>query len=71
MLSREYNNNTVLVNFRMPVSLKDSFDTIVKFKSSNRSKTLIDLMKGYVDSEHTEVKQQVDNQMDTINLFRR
>ena len=43
------NSDRTLINFRVPNELIEVFDESCDFKNMNRTQTLIDLMRGYVD----------------------
>lgn len=45
-----------LVNFRVPEDLLEMFDESCQFKNRNRTQTLIDLMRGFVDETVPEIQ---------------
>lgn len=45
-----------LVNFRVPEDLVEMFDESSQFKNRNRTQTLIDLMRGFVDETVPEIQ---------------
>ena len=67
----EANNSKQLINFRVPKSLKESFDTVCRFNASNRTQKLIELMKMYVDDEFPVMEFQHEQHRKLVNSFRR
>lgn len=49
-------SDTTLINFRVPDELIEVFDQSCAFKNMNRTQTLIELMRGYVDKTVPEIK---------------
>ena len=45
-----------LVNFSVPEDLVEMFDKSCQFKNRNRTQTLIDLMRGFVDETVPEIQ---------------
>jgi len=48
--------NRILVNFNIPIHLKENFDCLVKFKGSNRTSILVDLIQSFCRSEYEKIK---------------
>ena len=53
----------VLINFRVPVSLKKSFDKVCRYTSLNRSSVLLNFMTNYVQNQGNEIHNQIKDQM--------
>ena len=71
MITVEANQQRELVNFRIPKTLKDSFDKVCRFNSSNRTQTLIELMKSYVDDEFPIMEYQHQRHQTILKSFQR
>ena len=50
------NRDRRLINFRVPDELIEVFDQSCDFKNMNRTQTLIELMRGYVDKTVPEIQ---------------
>jgi len=50
------NSDRRLINFRVPDELIEVFDESCDFKNMNRTQTLIELMRGYVDKTIPEIQ---------------
>jgi hypothetical protein len=50
------NSDRRLINFRVPDDLIEVFDQSCDFKNMNRTQTLIELMRGYVDKTIPEIQ---------------
>ena len=49
-------SDRTLINFRVPDELIEVFDESCDFKNMNRTQTLIELMRGYVDKTFPEIQ---------------
>tara|TARA_A100001015_G_C15006160_1_gene720740 strand:+ start:367 stop:615 length:249 start_codon:yes stop_codon:yes gene_type:complete len=49
-------SDRTLINFRVPDELIEVFDESCDFKNMNRTQTLIELMRGYVDKTVPEIQ---------------
>ena len=49
-------SDRTLINFRVPDELIEVFDESCDFKNMNRTQTLIELMRGYVDKTIPEIQ---------------
>ena len=49
-------SDRTLINFRVPDDLIEVFDESCDFKNMNRTQTLIELMRGYVDKTIPEIQ---------------
>lgn len=56
--------NRILVNFNIPIHLKENFDCLVKFKGSNRTSILVDLIQSFCRSEYEKIKS--DNSLNSL-----
>ena len=71
LATNQYEAETTLINFRVPKTLKKTFDSVCKYKTENRTKTLIDLMKTYIDDEVPVIESQINRQNNMLrNLHR-
>ena len=50
------NTNRMLINFRVPEDLVEAFDDTCRFKSMNRTATLIQLMREHVIDKSDEIQ---------------
>ena len=50
------NSEKKLINFRVQEDLIEVFDETCEFKNMNRTQTLIELMRGYVDQTIPEIQ---------------
>ena len=68
LATNQYEAETTLINFRVPKTLKKTFDSVCKYKTENRTKTLIDLMKTFKESQETgqETSQETGQAKTTI-----
>ena len=57
-------HNRILVNFNIPIHLKENFDCLVKFKGSNRTSILVDLIQSFCRSEYEKI--QSDNSLNSL-----
>lgn len=67
----ESNQTRELINFRVPTTLKESFDLVCRFNASNRTQILIELMKTYVDDEFPIMEHQHKRHQNILNSFHR
>ena len=67
----ESNQTRELINFRVPKTLKESFDSVCRFNASNRTQILIELMKSYVDDEFPIMEHQHKRHQTILNSFHR
>lgn len=70
MINQEYNSNTKLVNFRVPITLTEAFDKACQFKSSTRTSMLVGLMNSFIKDEYPNIKSQVDSHKSMVNIFK-
>ena len=70
MLNQEYNTNTTLVNFRLPITLKESFDKVCRFKTTNKTTVLVDYIKSFINDEYPNIENQVNNQKSILNYLK-
>ena len=70
MLNQQYNTNTRLMNFRIPITLGDTFDKICQLKATSRTRILIDLINNYLKEETPKIKSQVEETNYIRNLFK-
>ena len=59
----------VLINFRVPVSLKKSFDEVCRYTSLNRSNVLLNFMTNYVQTQGNEIHNQIKDQNKILETF--
>lgn len=71
LTTNQYETETTLINFRVPKTLKKTFDSVCKYKTENRTKTLIDLMKTYIDDEVPVIESQINRQNNMLRNFQR
>lgn len=55
-----YEDETTLVNFRVPNTIKETFDIVCRYNTTTRTKTLIDLMKLYIEDETPRMERLID-----------
>ena len=70
MISQEYNTNTTLVNFRIPITLKETFDKVCQFKTTNKTTVLVDYIKSFIDDEYPNIENQVNHQTSILNFLK-
>jgi len=70
MINQEYNTNTTLVNFRMPITLKETFDKVCQFKTTNKTTVLVDYIKSFIDEEYPNIENQVNQQTAILNFLK-
>ena len=61
MLNQQYNTNTRLMNFRIPITLGDTFDKICQLKATSRTRILIDLINNYLKEETPKIKRAIQD----------
>ena len=70
MISQEYNTNTTLVNFRIPITLKETFDKVCQFKTTNKTTVLVNYIKSFIDDEYPNIESQVKHQKNILNFLK-
>ena len=70
MINQEYNTNTTLINFRMPITLKETFDKVCQFKTTNKTTVLVDYIKSFIDEEYPNIENQVNQQTAILNFLK-
>ena len=65
----EKNQPRKLVNFRVPHTLMESFDSVCRFNARNRTQILIELMKTYVDDEYPVMEHQHQRHQTILKSF--
>jgi hypothetical protein len=55
----QIDSKRVLVNFRVPETLKNAFDLLCKYDALNRTAVLLSLMRGYVSQKGPTVEREV------------
>ena len=69
MISQEYNTNTTLVNFRIPITLKETFDKVCQFKTTNKTTVLVDYIKSFIDDEYPITRKEINNVRGEVDRF--
>ena len=64
------NTNSSSITFYCPNHIKHSFDELVKFKRSNRTSIINNLMENYLRTEHHKIKedQTLQNLLDDVKV---
>ncbi|MDG2205784.1 MAG: hypothetical protein P8M79_11100 [Alphaproteobacteria bacterium] len=62
-------NQRVLINFRAPETLKNTFDLLCKYEAKIRTTTLLTLMRDYVSDKGPKVQQQISEATAIGNLL--
>jgi len=70
MITEEYDTNKTLFNFLIPTTLKKSFDLVCKYKISNKSQTLNNLIRSYVLENGEVIEDEVNKQNKMLSLFK-
>ena len=60
---RDQASNYTLINFRIPIDLKDQFDQMCRLNCQSRTSILRELMKAYVRDQLQLIKDQLEDQM--------
>mgnify|MGYP000140663818 CR=1 FL=1 len=64
------NTNSSSITFYCPNHIKHSFDELVKFKRTNRTSIINNLMENYLRTEHLKIKedQSLQTLLDDVKL---
>ena len=67
----EKNQPRKLVNFRVPQTLMESFDSVCRFNSRTRTQVLIEFIKSHVDEEFPIMENQHQRHQIILKSFQR
>ena len=59
-LAKQNNDQLILINFKAPERLKNTFDSLCRYQRTTRTRILLDLMDGYICSHGSHRSHNVD-----------